>query len=181
MSASLRSKRLSPPLMFAFRGAHAAHEHVKSDAASDAGEADRAAARRRSTRASLGEEELRRQVSLDVETLMNAVALESTLDLSEHPQVRKSILNFGCPDMSTRTIDEARLDEVREEIAVALQRYEPRLIRDTIKVTRETLEDDDLRLRYVVRADLACIPVAAPVQFFADVELDSGAVTLSRV
>ena len=59
---------------------------------------------------------VRRQVLRDLESLMNAVALESTQDLSSFPQVRRSVLNFGCPDISNRTIDEARLAEIREEI-----------------------------------------------------------------
>lgn len=195
MADSLRTRRLSPPLMYAFRTAHAAREHVRArgeaarrdedgrDDEASRREAARetAAARRQSTRASLTEPELRRQVQRDLEALMNAVAMESTVDLTGFPEVRRSILNFGCPDISTRTIDEARIEEVREEIAAAVRCFEPRLIRDTVKVTREAVEDDDLRLRYVVRADLACMPFAVPVQFVADVELDSGSVTLARM
>lgn len=188
MSGSLRSKRLSPPIMYAFRSAHEAREHVRSPPSADGAFAEPerdaravAAARRQATRASLSEPELRQQVQTDLESLMNAVSLESTIDLSAFPNVRKSILNFGCPDISTRTIDEARLDEVRAEITTALRYYEPRLISDTVKVTRETVDDDDLRLRYVVRADLACVPFAVPVQFVADIELESGAVTLARL
>jgi type VI secretion system protein ImpF len=175
--------------MYAFRSAHAAREHVRSRGGDGPGDAapkdeaarETAAARRHSVRASLSEPELRRQVQRDLEALMNAVAMESSLDLSAFPAVRRSVLNFGCPDISTRTIDEARLEEVRAEIAAAVRCYEPRLIRDTVKVTRERVEDDDLKLRYVVRADLACVPFAVPVQFVADVELDSGVVKLARL
>jgi type VI secretion system protein ImpF len=35
-------------------------------------------------------------------------------------------------------------------------------------------------VRFVVRADLHCEPLNVPVQFVADLELDSGAITVSR-
>jgi type VI secretion system protein ImpF len=166
--------------MYAFRIPHASGGQTR-EASADAAPREAAAARQQTVRSALTEPELRRQVMLDMTALMNSIALESTLDLSPYEHVRRSILNFGCPDISTRTIDEARLSEVREEIEAALKLYEPRLIRDTVKVTREAVVGDDLRLRYVVRADLACIPVSVPVQFVADVELDSGSIAINRL
>jgi type VI secretion system protein ImpF len=173
--------------MYAFRGAHEAREHKQKKVEYEPGvehaafPSNEAVARRQATRSALTELELRRQVLLDLAALMNCIALESTQSLSEHEYARRSILNFGCPDISTRTIDETRLSEVREELECALRTYEPRLIAETLRVNREAVADDDLRLRYVVRADLACIPVSVPVQFVADVELDSGAISVHRL
>lgn len=182
MPPAPRNKRLSPPLMFAFRAAHEEKDaRRKIDLRDGAG--DRVVAPRRvAARTAITEHGLRRQVLRDLESLMNAVALESTQDLSEFPQVRKSVLNFGCPDISNRTIDEARLSEIREELQTALTTYEPRLVRETVAVTRDTdVDTAELRLRYVVRADLMCTPVNVPVEFFADVEFDTGSIVVSRL
>lgn len=182
MSPGPRNKRLSPPLMFAFRAAHEEKDaRRKVDMRDGAGERV-VAPRRVAARAAITEHGLRRQVLRDLESLMNSIALESTQDLEAYPEVRRSVLNFGCPDISNRTIDEARLSEIREELETALTTYEPRLVRETVEVKRDgDVATSELKLRYVVRADLMCTPVNVPVEFFADVEFDTGSIVVSRL
>src|SRR5580704_5361989 len=105
--ATLSSRtRLSPPLMHVFRAAHEAKDAKKKvDIRNEAGERV-IAGRRLRARQVITESVLRREVARDLDALLNAVAMESTVDLSEAPFVRKSILNFGLPDVSNRTIDE---------------------------------------------------------------------------
>jgi type VI secretion system protein ImpF len=139
-------------------------------------------ARRRSGRLAITELLLRREVARDLEQLMNSIALESTEDLTVYPEVKKSILNFGFPDIAHRTIDEAGVEDVAREIEAALGRYEPRLVQNTIRVQRDDNADHvALRVRFIVRADLSCNPVNVPIEFIADVEYDSGNILISRL
>lgn len=182
MATSLRKKRLSPPLMFAFRAAHAEKDARKEMDLRDAAGERVIAARRGAARSAITEMGLRREVMRDIDALMNTIALESVENLDEYEQVRKSVLNFGCPDIANRTIDEARLMEIRSEIETALRRHEPRLIRDTIEVIRDDSVDKvELRVRFTIRADLSCNPVNIPVEFFADVECDTGKIVMTRL
>jgi type VI secretion system protein ImpF len=113
---------------------------------------------------------LRREVYRDVDALLNSIALESTIDMTDAPYVRKSIINFGIPDIAHRTIDEAGVDKIPEEIKQALINYEPRLAAASLRVTRDTSVDPtELKIRFVVRADLTCDPVHVPVEFVAEV------------
>jgi type VI secretion system protein ImpF len=182
MNTSLRNKRLSPPLMFAFRAAHADKDAKKEINLRDE-HGDRVIAPRRSAgRAAITETGLRKEVLRDLESLLNTVSMESSEDLEDFGEVRKSILNFGCPDIAHRTIDEARLSEIREELEMALVRYEPRLSRESITVSRDdSIDRTELRIRYTVHADLFCNPVNVPVEFFADVECDTGNIVVSRL
>ena len=51
----------------------------------------------------------------------------------------------------------------------------------TIRVAKASEFDEaELRVRFVVHADLLCEPLNVPVEFVADLELDSGNVTVSR-
>ena len=69
-----------------------------------------------------------------------------------------------------------------DELKTALLNYEPRLIPETIHVTRDTsLGAHELKVRFVVRADLSCEPVNVPVEFIADIELDSGKIQVDRL
>ena len=61
-------------------------------------------------------------------------------------------------------------------------KYEPRLLPETIQVARDMSANiDELKVRFVVRADLFCQPLNVPVEFIADLELDSGKIAIDRL
>lgn len=180
--ASVNSKtRLSPPLMHVFRAAHQAKDaNKKIDIRNEAG--DRIiAGRRLRARQVITEAILRREVLRDLDALLNAVAMESSVDMTEAPYARKSIINFGLPDVSHRTIDENAVNSIPAEIKAAIINYEPRLAAASLEVERDTTVDaSELKVRFIVRADLTCDPVHVPVEFIADV-VDTGKISVSRL
>lgn len=182
MSSIGKKERLTPPLMHAFRSAFEARDSKKKlDLRDESGE--RIIANRRTTaRTAINEPTLRREVSRDLDALMNTIALESTQDLRANEYVRRSILNFGFPDITHRSIDEISVNDVSHEIATVLMNYEPRLLRDTIDVVRDnSVDSTELKIRFIVRADLSCEPLNVPVEFVADVEVDSGKIVINRL
>ena len=176
-----RKQSLSSPLMYAFRSAHGARDATERlDLRDDAGE--RVVAQRRKTaRVAITEPALRRELARDLEALVNTVALESTLDLQAFDEVRRSVLNFGFPDIAHRAIDEISVDDIKDELKAVLLTHEPRLVPDTVKVTRDgSLDTATLKVRFVIRADLVCQPLNVPIEFVADVELDSAKITIKH-
>jgi type VI secretion system protein ImpF len=180
--AGINSKtRLSPPLMQAFRAAHVAKDAKKPvELRNEQG--DRViAGRRLRPRQVLPEQVLRQEVGRDLDNLLNSIALESTLDLTDAPHVRKSILNYGIPDIAHRTIEEVGVDHIPEEIREALITFEPRLAAASVRVTRDmSIDPVELKVRFIVRADLTCDPVHVPVEFVADV-IDTGKIVVNRL
>ena len=181
MAADSRKDRLSPPLIFAFRSAFEARDSKKKvDLRDESGERI-IAGRRSAGRSPITELQLRKEVARDLESLMNTVALESAEDIHDFPHVRKSILNFGFPDIVHRTIDQVSIDDVKEEIQTALANYDPRLERGSVQIERDSsIKSHELKIRFVVRAELHCEPVNVPVEFVADLELDSCSIQISR-
>jgi type VI secretion system protein ImpF len=113
---------------------------------------------------------------------MNTIALESTEDLEPFEAARKSILNFGLPDIAHRTIDEFGVLSIGDEIRIALMNYEPRIAPGTIDIRRDPEANPvDLKLRFIVKGDLICNPVNVPVEFFADVEVDDRKIAIGRL
>jgi type VI secretion system protein ImpF len=50
-----------------------------------------------------------------------------------------------------------------------------------VKVARDaTVDRTELKIRFTVNADLFCDPVNVPVEFIAEVEMDSGKIQISR-
>jgi len=175
MNGPISKKRLRPPLMFAFREAHAEKDAKVSLDLRDAGGERVIANRRAAPRAAITEPKLRREIAIDLDGLVNTVNLASSVNLSAFEHVQRSILNHGFPDLANRSIDEHRVDLIREDMIAVLLGYEPRLIRESIAVERDdSLDRAELKVRFLVRADLNCEPLNVPVQFVADLELDTG-------
>ena len=177
-----KSDRVAPPLMHAFRMAHEKRDaKVKLDLRDEAGERI-VSARRATSRMPISESGLRREVVRDLSNLMNTTNLAAALDLSEAPEVRGSILNYGFPDLAHRSIEENRTNDIAGEIEVALAEFEPRLASNSIQARRdETVNRDELRIRFLVRADLQCQPVNVPVEFVAEIEVDTGKIKIDRL
>jgi type VI secretion system protein ImpF len=165
--------------MHVFRSAHEAKDARRTiDQRNEAGE--RVIASRR-LRQVITETVLRREVSRDLDALLNAVALEATVDMDHAPHVRKSILNFGLPDISTRTIDENAVDHIPDEIRTAIVNFEPRVAPDSLRIVRDKEVDPvELKIRFLIRGELVCHPLHVPVEFVADI-VESGKIVINRL
>lgn len=173
--------RLSPPLMHAFRAAHRGRDATVPVDIRDQGERV-IASRRTSSRTPISESELRRLVNSDLVALLNTTNLGAAEDLSDAPEVRRSILNFGFPDLTRRSIDEADVDSIAHEIETALRAFEPRLAPGSIKARRDSsVTADSLHVRFLVSAELRLHPVNAQAEFVAEIEVDSGKVRIDRL
>jgi type VI secretion system protein ImpF len=176
-----RQSRLSPPLMHVFRTAHEAKDAKRIiDQRNEAGERV-IAGRRLRARQVITESMLRREVSRDLDALLNTVALDATVDMENAPHVRKSILNFGLSDLAVRTIDENGVEEIPDEIRTAIVNYEPRIAADTLRIERDKEVDPvELKIRFVISGELVCHPVHVPVEFVADI-VESGKIVVKRL
>jgi type VI secretion system protein ImpF len=179
--AAPRNDRLAPPLMFAFRAAHEKRDAKKTlDLRDEAGERV-IAARRMTTRAAVSDAVLRREVMRDILDLLNTTNFGAAQDVSTTPEARRSILNHGLPDISWRTIDEYGLAEIARELEVSLADFEPRLARGSVKVVRDfSVSAEELRLRFLITADLRAHPVNVPIEFVAEIDFESGKIVLNR-
>lgn len=168
--------------MHAFRAAHERRDAKQHLDLRDEG-GDRVIAQRRAnSRAPITESALRREVAADLVSLLNTTNFASAEDLSAFRAVESSILNFGFPDLSWRTIDENGVADLVGEIETALANFEPRLARKSIKVKRDdTVDPGELKLRFLVKADLRVDPINAPIEFAAEVEADTGKIRVERL
>ncbi|MDK9695587.1 MAG: type VI secretion system baseplate subunit TssE [Siculibacillus sp.] len=140
------------------------------------------AGRRAAARALVSEKILRGEVKRDLENLLNTIDLNSTQSLDGFEEAKSSILNFGIPDIVHHTIDEERVDDVVGEIAGAIRLFEPRLAERSIVVRRDrTVDPNELSVRFLVSGELVMSPENIPVEFVADLELNTGKLALNRL
>lgn len=179
--ANPKAARLLPPLHHIFKDSHRAGDAKKPlDLRDEAG--NRVIAGRRGMgRHPVDEAVLRDEVSGNLAVLLNTVHLAATEDLSSVPEVARSILNFGMPDLASFTIDDTRVNDIAGEIRTAMMAYEPRIDPDSIKAVRDHDADSAaLELRFVVYAELFAEPLNIPVEYIAEVDTELAKFRIER-
>jgi type VI secretion system protein ImpF len=115
---------------------------------------------------------LREAVLRDLAWLFNTTNLAVAEDLSNYPNVARSVLNFGMPELTGTTVaglDRAALErQVRECIC----NFEPRLRRQTLelRVTHAPHESHHRALEFEIIGELLAKPI--PLQLFLKTEID---------
>ena len=181
MSTKDEAKPFSAPLMHACRSAFEAGDSRKSVEIRDGGERV-LSGRRSSHRRGADETALRRDLVIDLLSLLNTVDLGSSIELDDLEFVRKSILNFGLYDVAHLTSEERGVENIGLDLAAAIADYEPRLLEQTLSVERDAQFDDvEQKVRFIVSAEMHCAPLDVPVEFVADVDAASGKVSISKL
>ncbi|MGV7031536.1 type VI secretion system baseplate subunit TssE [Methylobacterium symbioticum] len=181
MAARADAGRVRNPLIEVFRAANRDRDaRLRLDIRDEEG-GRIVAGRRTSPRIAVGAADLQRSVARDLERLMNAVHLAADLDLDAFPEIRRSILNHGFVNIARMTIDEGGVDGIAAEIEAALRSFEPRLASGSITARRDTTVDPaELKLRFLVRAEIRADPLNVPVEFVADLERDTGRIRVAQ-
>jgi len=77
---------------------------------------------------------LRESVIRDLEWLLNTGCLEISLELGSYPEVRKSVLNYGIPDISGTSARGKDSSSIERDNKQAILDFEPRILPGTLKV-----------------------------------------------
>jgi type VI secretion system protein ImpF len=129
----------------------------------------------------LSMEELRDGVRRDLGALLNATALGAVEDLSEFPEVLRSTLNFGMPDLSGKTVSNMDAEEIERSLVKAIQEFEPRLISKSLKVKSDA---KDLKahntISIAIEADLWSQPLPQKLLLRTELDLENGEVNLQE-
>lgn len=101
-----------------------------------------AEAKESSSQQSMSQKQFKEAVIRDLGWLLNSVALDVCLDLEKFPEVRRSVLNYGLPDMSGHTSSNVDVHVMESSIRKAIQQFEPRIIRNSLKVKVHSNPDE---------------------------------------
>lgn len=92
---------------------------------------------------------LRQSVLRDLEWLLNAGNLESSQDLSDYPEVRSSVLNFGVPELTGKSASGTDGTALERALRQAICNFEPRILPDSLKI-RVAVSDEELNRNAIV-------------------------------
>lgn len=124
---------------------------------------------------------LRRAVLRDLGWLLNTTCLAAVQPLEVAPQVQRSVLNFGLPDLAGKTASGIDRGAVARAIRQAIWDFEPRILRDSLDVVvlgAGQGRDGANQLAFEIRGELWGLPLPERLYVRTELDLELGAVRL---
>ncbi len=116
---------------------------------------------------------LREAVLRDLNWLFNST--HNTSDLSECPEIRRSVLNYGLPAVSGRPASSLDLAELAKALREALIHFEPRLVPHTVRVFAEPQKEASHNvISFRIEAQMWAQPIPLEIFMRTDMDLESG-------
>ena len=124
---------------------------------------------------------LREGVLRDLGWLLNAANMASLEDLTDHPHVAQSVLNYGMPGIAGSLASGIDVVEFERKIYQAIVTFEPRILRDTLKVRLAVAADQMSHnaMTFEIEGQLWAQPVPQRIYLKTEVDLELGEVKLS--
>jgi type VI secretion system protein ImpF len=124
---------------------------------------------------------LRECVRRDLSWLLNTTNLAATEDLDEFPEVIRSVLNYGMPDMAGHTASSVDVRLLERMLCRVIWDFEPRLIKSSVKV--KLVVDDQKMDRnamwFDIEAELWAQPLPLRLFLRTEIDLENGGVKIS--
>lgn len=119
---------------------------------------------------------LRECVTRDIAWLLNCVNLGNDGLLADYPDVARSVVNFGIPDLTGATI--AGLDgaTLQRQLRDAIHAFEPRLTAESLKVmvSADATRMDRRSLSFRIDSEMWAQPLPLNLFLKTDVDLETG-------
>jgi len=124
----------------------------------------------------LSPQRLRDSVKRDLTWLLNTTNLSTVQDLARYPEVETSVVNFGAPDLAGRVASSIDTAALARELRQAINNFEPRLKRSSLKVRIDTVAADHRpnSLRFLIEADLWSQPLPIRLYLRTDIDFEDG-------
>ena len=125
-----------------------------------------------SSQQSMSQSQFKEAVIRDLGWLLNSVALDVCVDLAKYPQIQRSVLNYGLPDLSGHTSSMVDVRSVEKSIREAIRLFEPRIMRNSLKVKVHSNPDEMSHNSLIFEISGAVFGQPSPFQVVLKSELD---------
>lgn len=124
---------------------------------------------------------LRESVMRDLAWLLNASNLGAELDEERHPEIARSVLNYGMPPLAGLSSIGVELPDLERRMFDAIRRFEPRILPNTlnVKLIRQGEQHNSRALTFDIEGELWAQPVPIRIFLRTEVDLEVGVVNVS--
>lgn len=125
--------------------------------------------------------QFKRSVQRDIAWLLNTTNLGAQLDVYE--EVRRSVLNFGIPDLAGYTVSSIDAGVLEMALLNALEDFEPRLLKNSLRLS---VQVDELAMSHntlviIIDCDLWAVPATMELLLRAEMDFESGDIQVSEL
>jgi type VI secretion system protein ImpF len=119
---------------------------------------------------------LRECVVRDIAWLLNCVNLGQEDALAPYPEVARSVVNFGIPDLTGAAVSGLDAGVLQRKVREAIVAFEPRLIPTTLQVTAttDTQGMDGRSLTFSIASEMWAQSIPLNLYLKTDVDLETG-------
>jgi len=122
---------------------------------------------------------LRESVLRDVSWLLNSDSMETVVDLTEYPEVAKSVLNYGIKDLAGRVVAGVNVTEIEKGLKQAVNNFEPRIMANSLNVhVFKSDKMDQQALSFDIEADLWAQPLPLHLYLRTEINKITGDISL---
>jgi type VI secretion system protein ImpF len=124
---------------------------------------------------------LRDCVARDISWLLNCVNLGIDDDLAEYPEVARSVVNFGIPDLTGVAVTGIDAKVLQRKIREAILTFEPRLTPNTLRVivNADLKRMDRQSLTFNIESEMWAQPNPLNLYLKTEVDLETGKFNVS--
>ena len=117
----------------------------------------------------------------DLQWLLNSATKAERDEIDEFPEVAKSVLNYGMPDLAGRTASSVDARVLERLLVKVIADFEPRLLRSSIKV--KIIADPEKMnhnaMCFGIEAELWAQPLPLRLFLRTDIDLETGSVNVT--
>ncbi len=124
----------------------------------------------------LSTRQLRDGVLRDLAWLLNTGFLADVVDLTPYPEVWRSVVNYGMPDLTGWTAGGVDIAEVEQLVRQAIIDFEPRIIASTVRVRAQVDGEkmDRNAVMFEITGDLWANPLPEHLYLKTEIDLETG-------
>jgi type VI secretion system protein ImpF len=118
----------------------------------------------------------------DLAWLLNNCHLAACEDIADYPLVAKSVLNYGIPDLTGKTISGLEVTDVQRALRQAILDFEPRILADRLEVRGQVSDDPSHTnsLTFEIEGELWSRPIPERLFLRTELDLETGSVTMTE-
>ncbi|MEO0761031.1 MAG: type VI secretion system baseplate subunit TssE, partial [Pseudomonadota bacterium] len=117
----------------------------------------------------------------DLSWLLNTTNCEAEHDLSTRPEVARSTVNYGVPDLAGKIESIARAIEVRQTIRKAIEDFEPRIVPGSLEINIvEEIEQERAVITFDIRGELWAQPLPLELYLRTAMDVTTGELHVER-
>lgn len=126
--------------------------------------------------------QLREGVTRDIAWLLNCVNLDSRDLLNEYPEVARSVINYGTPDLTGSVLSGVDPTTLQRQIRDAIVAFEPRLTANTLHVAVSVNAGgfDHQSLTFNIESEMWAQPIPLNLYLKSEVDLGTGVFSVTE-